>query len=257
MLDEVEKISPAFYKVSEEFSGVPKEPGDDEKAFIDKLLQSNVKYDNKKAKDIILSVAKKTGLSPEMLSASALQEGMNLAIRKPDEVSEAYVKAKIGGDYPVDGFYNYGLDRFSEEFPKLVKKGYLPNDFDYKEYSAKNEKNQDVRTAAFRTNEDALMAKAALIKDMADNVKNEAGKKGVKLDDSQLQYFTLANYNGGFGSVKAMFDEMKAAGKSVEDYISGGSKVKYQVHKNVSDRMDKIKYLSEVFKKLQDADGSR
>lgn len=243
---------PDFEKIFNKIKGEKgKEPSADEKALIDKLLSSTVKYDNKRASEIILNVSKKTGISPEFLSASALQEGMNLAISKPDEVSEAYINAKVGNDYPVDGFYNYGLDSFSEIFPRLSEKGYLPKDFNYKEYKALNEKNKEVRTAAFKTNEDALTAKAAMIRDMMDNVKAEASKKGVQLTDDELRYFTLANYNGGLGSVKAMIDEMKSGGSNVSDYIKNGSKVKYQVHKNVSDRMDKMEYLSEVFKSMK------
>lgn len=219
---------------------------DSDKKLMSELLSSNVKFDNKKAKDIILNVSKKTGLSPEFISASALQEGMNLAIRYPDEVSQSYVDAKIDDKYPIDGFYNYGLDTFGDAYEKLKNKGYLPKDFDYKPYQAVNEKGQKVNTAAFRNNEDALTAKAAYLKDFMDNVKDMAKKKGVELDDRALKYFTVAAYNGGIGSASDMMDEMK--GKKYDDYVKEGSKKRYHVHKSASERMNKMDFLLSLLK---------
>jgi len=230
----------------DEPSVTPPTISDKDKKLMAELLSSDVKFDNKKAKDIILSVSKKTGLSPEFISASALQEGMNLAIRYPDEVSQSYVDAKIDEKYPIDGFYNYGLDTFGDAYEKLKNKGYLPKDFDYKPYQAVNEKGQKVNTAAFRNNEDALTAKAAYLKDFMDNVKDMAKKKGVELDDRALKYFTVAAYNGGIGSASDMMDEMK--GKKYDDYVKEGSKKRYHVHKSASERMNKMDYLLSLLK---------
>jgi hypothetical protein len=229
--------------------GKEKDPSltDAEKKLINQLLDSRLRLDNKSARDVIDSVSKRSGLPKDFIAATALQEGMNLAITNPDDVSEAYLNAKVEPDYPVDGFYNYGLDTFSDAFPKLVKKGYLTKDFKYRPYEAVNEQKQKVNTAAFRNNEDALLAKAAYLKDFMDNVKDEAKKKGVDLTDRELKYFTMAGYNGGMGSVKVMFDEMNEQKQKASDYIKTGSKKKAGVHKNVVPRMTKMDYLSSLF----------
>lgn len=229
------------------FGGNHPNISEEDKKLLNELLVSNVKFDNKKAKDIILNVSKKTGLSPEFISASALQEGMNLAIRYPDEVSQSYVDAKIDEKYPIDGFYNYGLDTFGDAYEKLKSKGYLPKDFDYKPYKAINEKRQMVNTAAFKNNEDALMAKAAYLRDFMDSVKDVAKKSKLELNDRALKYFTVAAYNGGIGSVMDMINEMKDSGKTFDEYVKEGSKKRANVHKSASSRMDKMDYLSSLF----------
>ncbi len=117
------------------------------------LAKKNLPYDNRNALDLVRGASKYSGVNPALLLSSSFQEGMNKAIAHPDEVSEAYVNAKVGADYPVDGFYNYGIDKFSDYLPRIQK--YLPKDFDqrYKIYPAKNEIGEDINTAAFKTNE--------------------------------------------------------------------------------------------------------
>lgn len=219
-----------------------------DKILLKKLLDSKVSYDNKTAKQIIESAALRTGLSKDFIAASALQEGMNEAIAHPENASLAYTNAKVDQTkFPVDGFYNYGLDTFSDAYARLLKKGYLPKDFAYHPYKALNEQNKPVNTAAFRNNEDALVAKAAYLKDFMDSVNEEATKRGLKLDDRAMKYFTMAGYNGGLGSVRDMMDEMAKDKTSFEDYIKTGSKKRGQVHKNVMPRMYKMDFLSTLF----------
>lgn len=231
--------------------GGPGDPvlGKGEKDLISKLLGSKMKFDDRTAREVIDSVSKKSGLPSDFLAASALQEGMNKSISDPDAVSEAYIKAGIGNDFPIDGFYNYGLDTFTDAFPRLVKKGYLPQDFTYKPYQAFNEKDNLVNTAAFKNNEDALYAKAAYLRDMMDGVKQSAQKKGVKLNDRELQYFTMAAYNGGPGAANEMLDEMLEQKKDAAGYIKSGSVKKSKVHKNIVPRMQKMEYLKTLFTK--------
>lgn len=219
-----------------------------EQKLIKGLLGTKMKYDNKTADQILDSVSKRSGLPKSFISASALQEGMNLAIDKPDEASEAYTNAKVDpNQYPVDGFSNYGLDTFGEAYGRLVKKGYLPADFNFHPYKAYNEQKKLVTTAAFRNNEDAVLAKAAYMRDFMDTVKEEATKRGLKLEDRELKYFTMAGYNGGPGAIKVMLDEVAASGGKVSDFIKTGSKKKGQVHKNVSPRMDKMDFFESLF----------
>lgn len=219
-----------------------------DKILLKRLLDSKVSYDNKTAKQIIESVSQRTGLPKEFIAASALQEGMNEAISHPENASLAYTNAKVDQNkFPVDGFYNYGLDTFSDAYDRLVKKGYLPKDFAYHPYKAFNEQNKPVNTAAFRNNEDALVAKAAYLKDFMDSVNGEAEKRGLKLTDRAMRYFTMAGYNGGLGSVRDMMDEMASGKTTFDDYIKAGSKKRGQVHKNVMPRMYKMDFLSTLF----------
>lgn len=221
---------------------------DYEQKLIKSLLATKMRYDDKTADQILDSVSKRSGLPKSFISASSLQEGMNLAISKPDEASEAYNNARVDPNkYPVDGFLNYGLDTFGEAYGRLVKKGYLPADFNFHPYKAYNEQKMQVTTAAFRNNEDAVLAKAAYMRDFMDTVKEEATKRGLKLEDRELRYFTMAGYNGGPGALKVMLDEAAASGGKVSDYIKTGSKKKGQVHKNVSPRMDKMDFFESLF----------
>lgn len=223
---------------------------DAEKKLISKLLDTEVPYDKKLAKDLLTSVAAKTGLPVEFIAASSLQEGMNLAIEKPDEASEAYSNANVDpNQFPVDGFRNYGLDTFADAYSRLVKKGYMPSDFKYQQYKAQNEQKMWVNTAAFKNNEDAVYAKAAYLKDFMDTVKEEASKRKIELDDRATRFFTMAAYNGGPGALKEMLDEMKASNIKPSDYIEKGGKAKKQVYINTKKRMDKMDYLKDLFKK--------
>lgn len=213
------------------------------------LYKSPLKYDNNKSSvDIVKSVAQKTGVDPSFLYSSAFQEGMNKAIADPDGVSEAYNKAKIDGAYPVDGFYNYGLDTFGDRFSNLVKKGYLTSEFAsrFKTYSAKNE-TENVNTAAFKTNEDALMAKAAVLKDEMDKVSVLAKSKGIELDDKAKKYFTLASYNSRSENLPIMMEEYAKA-KDKNAFIDKGLTSRGGVHRNIAPRMQNMSVASEFFK---------
>lgn len=163
-----------------------------------------------KVKDSLYAAAKLSGISPSLLYSSSMEEGMGLGIHKPDNVSEAYAmwaeKDKDASKYPVDGFYNYGLDTFGNIYEDLLKKGYLPEGFDkkFKVFEAINEKNESVKPAAFISNADALTAKAAMIKDVSNQLENYLVKNKITLDDKGKEFFTLAGYNGGVGNMQKM-----------------------------------------------------
>jgi hypothetical protein len=206
-----------------------------------------VRFDNLPANEIVKRVSAKTGLPANLLFSSAYIEGMNKAIVDPDGVSEAYLNAKVSGDFPVDGFYNYGVDRFGERYQELKK--YLPEGFEQRflPYKAKNEKGETVTTAAFRTNEDALMAKAAFIRAERDRVEALAKTKGVQLDDQARNYFTLAAYNGGYGNAQIMMDEYAKA-KDKKAFIEKGLTSRGGVHKNIAPRMANMATADEFLK---------
>jgi hypothetical protein len=195
---------------------------------------------------LIKEAAQVGGVDPEMLFASAFQEGMNKAVAYPDEISEAYENNLSYEDqqaFPVDGFYNYGLDRFAERYDSLKK--YLPEDFQFKEFEGLNEKKSKVRTAAFKDNKSALIAKAAMIRAEMDTVKDYASKKGIPLDKKAMQYFTMAAYNGGFGNAKIMLDEY-ATSKDKASFIDKGLTSRKGVHVNIMPRMENINVAGSV-----------
>lgn len=200
------------------------------------------------ASDVVKSAATKMGVSPSMLFASAWQEGMNKAAFKPDDVSPQYAKYEKGfADFPVDGYGNYGLDTFGSRLNELKK--YLPEGFEsrFKTFEGVNEKGQKIQSAAFKTDEDALIAKAAIIKSEMQSIDDYAAKKGLKLDDATKNYFTLSAYNSGTGSAKKIMDEYALA-EDKEKFILEGLTTKKGVHKNVKPRLDNMALVEELFK---------
>jgi hypothetical protein len=215
-----------------------------------KSLTTKMRFDDKNTIDIVRSASKRAGINPSLLFSSAFQEGMNKAVFKPDEVSEAYTTAVSGGGvdeaaYPVDGFYNYGLDRFGDNYKRLKK--YLPEGFEtrYKPFKAKNEKGEDITTAAFMTNEDALIAKSAMLRDVEDQLLEYAKKKNIKIEDTDKDYFVLASYNGGLGNGKTMLDEYSKS-KDKRKFIELGETTRKGVHENISPRLKRMMTISEL-----------
>ncbi len=238
---------------SSKVSGDPKKKRDDKKDIISDemkiLYKKNLPFDNKSAKDVVKSAATKMGVSPSMLFSSAFQEGMNKAIARPDETSEAYYNASKSGldtkKYPVDGLYNYGLDTFGQRLDEY--KNDLPKDFDqrYKVYNAKNEKNEPIKTAAFMTNEDALIAKAAMLKGAGRTIDTMAEKRGLTLDQKARDYFTMAVYNGGEGNAQIMLDEYQKA-KDKGAFIDQGLTSRKGVHTNIVPRLSRLKLADQL-----------
>jgi len=195
-------------------------------------------YDNQTAPNLIKQVSTETGIKPSLLYSSAYIEGMNKAAANPDDISEAYatLSEKDQTDFPVDGFYNYGLDTFGTRFNDLKK--YLPVGFEnrFKTFQGKNEKGGTILTAAFKTNKDALIAKSAMLKSEQDNVLNYAKANGINLDEDAKDYFTMASYNSGFGNARKMIDEYKKS-PNKQSFINNGETSLKGVHTNVSRRM--------------------
>lgn len=223
-------------------------------------MKRKMPFDNKNTIDIVRSAASRAKVNPSLLFSSAFQEGMNKAVFKPDEVSEAYINAEKAGldtkTYPVDGFYNYGLDRFGEEYHRLKK--YLPEGFEsrFKPYKAKNEKGEEVTTSAFISNEDALLAKAAIIKDLQARIDEYAAKHKIQIDDADRDYFTLAAYNGGFENGKLMLNEYAKA-KNKREFVDLGQTTRQAVHRNVSPRIKRMQTVNELFADVSTANTAK
>lgn len=226
-----------------------------------------MKYDNKTAPEIVKSVAAKLGVNPQLLYSSAYQEGLNKAITKPEE-TEKYLQSKgwFNKDYPVSGYDMYGLDTFGTRFNEFVQKGYLPqefkdrfvpvnmdNDHTKKVKDPKTGKivvvpdPQKVVSADFKTNEDALMAKAAFLRASSDAAMNTAKSMGIILDPDAANYFTMVAYNAGEGNMKAMLKKYAAA-KDKKAFIEKGDAAWQSVHANVSPRMKNMAIAAEFLK---------
>jgi hypothetical protein len=176
---------------------------------------------------------------------------MNKAIIDPDAVSEAFINAEQKQkldtkSFPVDGYFSYGLDTFGDKYEKLKK--YLPEGFDkrFKPFKAKNEKGETVTTAAFMTNEDALIAKSAMLKDISDKITEYAKQKKVIIYPEDMDYFTLAGYNGGLLNAKEMMNQYAKA-KDKKGFIERGETSKKDVHKNIIGRLKRMKLANELF----------
>ena len=222
----------------------PYDMGDEMK----KYGKTPMKYDdNQPASDIVKKVAGKMGINPSLLMSSAWQEGMNKSALRPDDVSQGYNDAKVSGDFPVDGYLNYGIDTIGDKYEKLKK--YLPAGFEkqMQTYKTTNEKGENITTAAFKNNESALTAKAAMMKGEMDNVNNSAGSKKLTLDDKAKNYFLLASYNGGFGNAKKMIDEYEASSDKSKFIDEGLTSLK-GIHKNIKPRLDNMAAADEILK---------
>ena len=149
--------------------------------------------------------ASKLGLDPALLYSSAMEEGASGMF--PDKPGEHVDKGEFTTDkYPVDGYANYGLDNFHDNFKEMVKRGYLPQDFDYQKSVRTNELGAKVNSAIFKTPEDAMTAKAAYMKLEQDHIDDYAKQKSIQLSDRARQFFTLVNFNGGPGAGPKMLN---------------------------------------------------
>jgi hypothetical protein len=72
-------------------------------------------------RDRFAKAAQQYGFRPELLFASAAEEGFR------DLVNKGTWSGRT--DYPVAGFESLGLDNFSSDYPQLVAQGLLPADF--------------------------------------------------------------------------------------------------------------------------------
>lgn len=209
-----------------------------EKKIVNKLINKKLGVDNRNALDILRRASQRTGVPVDFLAANAFQEGMFEAIRTQN--------AEYGSDeFPVSGYIHYGMDTFGSNADRLKKKGYIPNELEYQDDFNQSEKGEDVQSANFRTNEDALVAKAAFLKDFRDSVVDYSNKKKLKLEPKTEQYLTMAAYNGGIGNAMKMIDEL-SKGVSQKDFVEKGLTSRKGVHKNIAPRMDKMALFRQI-----------
>lgn len=188
-------------------------------------------------KELIARTAAGSGLPPQLFYTSSMVEGMSGLYDQKGTVDYSN-----NPKFPIDGFSNFGLDNFSDAYPELVKKGYLPADFNKQFTPSKrvNEKNQSVNSANFYDTKAALQAKAAMLRDAQDQVQAYADKNKIPLTDKAKQFLTLAQYNGGPGAAQGMLQEFNKSGTLANDAFlkAKDPKSKYgQVYDNVNQRV--------------------
>lgn len=195
------------------------------------LESKKLPFSHTPVKKAIYNAAKSSGLDPALLYSSAMEEGLREGIDNPDVVSEAYLEAigdgkvkKAKGQfdpnvYPIDGFRTYGLDTFGDQYNTLKKKGYLPDGFEqqFTPYKAENELKQQVTSAAFKSEDAALQAKAAMLRSTRDNLENYTKKNKVTLSDKQRDFFNLVGYNAGEGNMQKMIKSYQEKGYLKDD----------------------------------------
>lgn len=172
---------------------------------------------------IATNAAKKFGIDPALLHVSAFEEGASELFKDKSGLDTKHRKPTDFGymgnygdkDFPINGNNSFGLPDFTKRFPDLVAGGYLPKDFQSQFRGTKRA--GEFGENNFKTPEDAMTAKAALMKFGSDYVEKIAQKNGVELSPKQKDFFTLAWFNGGEGAVLKRIPQYKDKGYLKDD----------------------------------------
>lgn len=206
-------------------------------------------YENEKTpvKDIITQSASKSGLRPALFYASSMEEGMRGLF--PTAKNKGQIDYSGNDQFPISGYVNFGLDRFSEAYPELEKKGYLPAGFDknFQKSQEVNEKKEKVNSANFKDLPSAVQAKAAMVKLSQDDITQFAEKNKIPLSEKAKEFFTLINYNAGGGNARKMLEEYNKSGYLKDDKFLDKQPSKFWTapYQNVKKRIDAANALQQ------------
>lgn len=167
--------------------------------------------------DTSLNLSKKSasqfGIDPALFYASSMEEGMSGLYPhkiKGREKEGDLVNSSGNKDYPVSGLWSFGLDSFPQKYESLVKKGYLPKDFD-KNFivgeDAGSGDEQEGGSALFKNTDAAVQASAAMLKTYYDDIDQYVSKKKIPLSKKDRDFFALAAFNAGEGVGRQMLSE--------------------------------------------------
>lgn len=200
-------------------------------------------------KNISTNAAKQYGLSPSLLYASFMEEGgselfkdksgLDTKKRKPGD--PGYMGFYGDKDYPING-NQIGLPDFSQRFQDLVKGGYLPKDFE-KKFRGKD---GEFSGNDFKTVEDGMKAKAAMLKQSYDEVDEYAKGKGIELSQKAKDFFALADFNSG-KNFKKLLNEYQEKG-----FLEGDKFAKERPNKQKVPEKDDI--YGHVIRRIKMAD---
>lgn len=192
-------------------------------------------------KNITTQAAGKYGIDPALLYSSAMEEGASALFknkngtdtkgRKPGDFG--YQSFYGDKDFPVNGNESMGMPDFANRFPELVKGGYLPKEFANKFRGKPNAGAYSEND--FKSVEDGMQAKAALMKYNYDYVDKLAAKKGIELSPQARDFFSLAAFNGGEGAVIKRLSKYKESGQLEGDKFL---KQRPDMEKGLPDNLD-------------------
>lgn len=206
---------------------------------IPEYLSRSYEQETTPVKDIVTQSAQKSGLRPELFYASSMEEGMRGLF--PTAKNKGQIDYSGSDKFPISGYVNFGLDKFSDAYPELVKKGYLPQGFDknFEKSPEVNEKKEKVNSANFKDLSSAVQAKAAMVKESQDEITKFAQDKKIPLSDKAKEFFTLVTYNAGSGNAKKMLEEYNRSGYLDKDKFLEKQPSKYWKgpYENISKRI--------------------
>lgn len=174
-------------------------------------------------KNISIKAAKDYGIDPSLLYASAMHEGASALFKDKSGLDTRHKKPGEFGyqafygdkDFPINGNESMGVPDFANRFPELVSGGYLPKDFASKFRGKKNA--GEYSENDFKTVEDGMKAKAALMKFGKDYVDKYAKKEGIELSKTAEDFFSLVFFNGGEGGVHKLLKKYNDEGLLKDD----------------------------------------
>ena len=154
-------------------------------------------------KNISVKAAKEYGLDPALLYSSMMREGGAGLFKNKDGTDTRHRKPGEYGyqgfygdkEFPINGNESFGVPDFAKRFPDLVKGGYLPKSFESKFRGTKNA--GEYSENDFKSVEDGMKAKAALMKQSYDEVDKYAKQEGITLSKNAKDFFALADFNSG------------------------------------------------------------
>lgn len=157
--------------------------------------------------DITNNAASKLGIKPALLYSSAMQEGMRGLI--PTAKNKGQTDYSGDDKFPISGYTSFGLDRFSDMFPELEKKGYLPKGFEQNfkksvEKPLEGDNKTAVNSANFKNIDSAMQAKAAVLKNTYDHLDDIVKEEKIPLSDKARDFFALVAFNAGEGNARKM-----------------------------------------------------
>lgn len=177
-------------------------------------------YGSDTSVNLINKAAKATGLDPALLYASSMiegQSGLYAGAAGKSEKGELLYRGNTGDkDFPISGLWGFGLDSFTDYYPTLQKKGYLPKDFD-KQFKVWEEEggplgaDADPESVMFKNTDAGIQAKAAMMRAFYDEFDDYTKGKKITLTPEQRDYFALAHFNSGTHGYE-MLDAYNKAG---------------------------------------------